>query len=179
MHKTLLLAAMLLTSPAFAATPATLAPLIASMQERLTVADQVALSKWDSHKPVLDAPREHDVIAGAGKLAGVYTLDPALAEQFFTAQIEANKLVQYALLSQWYEQGSAPGTPRVDLAKEIRPHLDVLQKQLLQRLAAFAPSRGDPQCSRWLAAAIAASPVDTLHRTALIRAAGELCISPS
>jgi len=75
--------------------------------------------------------------------------------------------------------GSAPATPRVDLAKEIRPQLDVLQKQLMERLAAFAPSRNDPQCPRWLATAIEARQADALQRTALVRATGELCASPS
>ncbi len=174
---TLLLGA--LAQPALAAAPATLAPLLDSVQQRLEIAPKVALTKWDNHKPVLDAPRERDVIAGAGKLAADYKLDGALAEQFFAAQIEANKLVQYGLLSQWNQQGKAPDTPRVDLGKEIRPQLDVLQKQLLERLAAFAPSRNDPQCPRWLAGAIEARKADALQRSALIRATGELCATPS
>ncbi|QKZ02635.1 MULTISPECIES: chorismate mutase [Pseudomonas] len=177
--RTLLLCTAAFTLPAFADAPATLAPLLDSVAQRLEVAPKVALTKWDSHKPVLDAPRERDVIAGAGKLAADYKLDGALAEQFFAAQIEANKLVQYSLLSQWNQQGSAPGTPRADLAKEIRPQLDVLQKQLLERLAAFAPSRTDAQCPRWLAAAIGARKADPLQHQALVRATGELCSAPS
>ncbi len=168
-----------LAQPAFAAAPSTLAPLLDSVQQRLEIAPKVALTKWDSHKPVLDAPRERDVIAGAGKLAADYQLDGALAEQFFAAQIEANKLVQYGLLAQWNQAGSAPTTPRVDLGKEIRPQLDVLQKQLLQRLSAFAPSRNDPQCPRWVAAAIQARNTDPLQSLALTRATGELCATPS
>ena len=178
MRRTLLLAATLFSSAAFAA-PATLAPLLDSVQQRLDIAPKVALTKWDNHKPVLDAPRERDVIAGAGKLAAEYKVDGALAEQFFAAQIEANKLVQYGLLTQWNAKGAAPDTPRVDLAKETRPQLDVLQKQLLERLAAFAPSRNDPQCPRWVASAIEARKADALQRTALVRATGELCASPS
>ncbi|EIK96821.1 chorismate mutase [Pseudomonas sp. M47T1] len=174
---TLLLGA--LAQPAFAAAPPTLAPLLDSVQQRLEIAPKVALTKWDSHKPVLDAPRERDVIAGAGKLAADYKVDSALAEQFFAAQIEANKLVQYGLLTQWNAKGGAPDTPRADLAKDIRPLLDVLQKQLLERLAAFAPSRNDAQCPRWLASAIEARKADALQRNALIRATGELCAKPS
>lgn len=51
----LALLTLLLASNACAA-PATLSPLLASIEERLAIADQVALSKWDSHKPVEDRP---------------------------------------------------------------------------------------------------------------------------
>jgi len=179
MRRPLLLAATLFSSAALAGPPTSLAPLLDSVQQRLEIASKVALTKWDNHKPVLDAPREREVMGGAGMLAAEYKVDAALAEQFFAAQIEASKLVQYGLLSQWNAKGSAPATPRVDLAKEIRPKLDVLQKQLLERLAAFAPSRNDPQCPRWLASAIEARQADALQRTALVRATGELCASPS
>ncbi|WP_282598330.1 Ada metal-binding domain-containing protein, partial [Pseudomonas chlororaphis] len=62
------------------------------------------------------------------------------------AQIEANKLVQYAHLSEWTLQGQAPDAPRPDLVGQIRPQLDLLQKRLLQQLADFSPYRNDPQC---------------------------------
>jgi chorismate mutase len=180
MRKTLLLlTATLLTTQAFAAPPAALTPLLASIQERLAIADQVALSKWDSHKAVEDRPREKDVIAGAIALAPNYKLEPATVEQFFSAQIEANKLVQYAHLSAWHLQGKAPDTARPDLVGKIRPHLDELQKHLLQQLAAFSPYRQDPQCPQWLAQANKSNSKDPLHRLAMIRATAELCTNAS
>ena len=45
------------------AAPPTLEPLLNSIAERLEIADQVALSKWDSKKPVEDKKREQEVIA--------------------------------------------------------------------------------------------------------------------
>ena len=138
--------ALLLASATANAAPPTLDPLLNSIAERLEIADQVALSKWDSHKPVEDKKREQEVIASVTAQAQSYKLDPTAAEQFFAAQIEANKLVQYTHLSDWQFQGKAPDDPRPDLVQQIRPRLDELQKRLLQQLADFTPLRTDPKC---------------------------------
>ena len=169
---------LLLTSAGAFAAPPTLEPLLNSIAERLEIADQVALSKWDSHKPVEDRKREQEVIASVVAQAPSYKLDPAAAEQFFSAQIEANKLVQYTHLSDWQLQGKAPDDPRPDLVKQIRPQLDQLQKRLLQQLADFTPQRTDPQCPQWLAAAVHEPLNDPLRQLAMIRATAELCIYP-
>ena len=171
--------ALLLISTNASAAPATLAPLLNSIAERLEIADQVALSKWDSHKPVEDKKREKEVIASVVAQAPSYTLAPAAVEQFFAAQIEANKLVQYTHLSDWQVQGKAPDDPRPDLVKQIRPQLDELQKRLLQQLADFTPQRTDPQCPQWLAEAVHEPLNDPLRQLAMIRATAELCVRPT
>lgn len=160
------------TSPA----PAPLAPLIATISERLAIADQVALTKWDSGKPIQDSPREALVIAAAAKLAPTYSLDAQEVSQFLAAQIEANKLVQYALLAKWHEEGKAPDTPRPDLVRQIRPHLDQLQGRLLREYSAFAVYRQDPECPNWLIQQSRLQAKDTIHELALTRAVGELCV---
>ncbi|MBD8270442.1 chorismate mutase [Pseudomonas fluorescens] len=169
--------ALLFVSASASAAPPTLEPLLNSIAERLEIADQVALSKWDSKKPVEDKKREQEVIASVVAQAPSYKLDPAVAEQFFSAQIEANKLVQYTHLSDWQFQGKAPDDPRPDLVKQIRPRLDELQKRLLQQLADFTPQRTDPQCPQWLAEAVHEPLNDPLRQLAMIRATAELCIS--
>jgi len=156
--------------------PAALAPLLGSISEPLPIADQVALTKWDSGKPIQDSPREQQVIAAAAKLAPSYKLDGDEVSQFLAAQIEANKLVQYALLASWHAVGKAPDSPRPDLTKQIRPKLDQLQIQLLQHYAAFAPYRRDPECPNWLGQQRARQARDSIHDLALVRATGELCI---
>ncbi len=166
------------TTPAPPPTPAALAPLLSTIQERLAIADKVALSKWDSGKPVEDRQREHEVIAGALANAPDYKLSNEAVEQFFSAQIEANKLVQYAHLSDWHAQGKAPNDPRPDLDGLIRPQLDLLQKRLLQQLADFTPYRKDPHCPLWLAKANKAAAQAPLRELALIRATAELCSTP-
>ncbi|AVU78238.1 chorismate mutase [Pseudomonas sp. Fig-3] len=173
----LALSAALLGTAAQAATaPTTLAPLLGTIGERLAIADQVALSKWDSRKPVEDRQREREVIAAAVAQAPAYKLSSEAVEAFFAAQIEANKLVQYAHLSDWQLQGKAPDAPRPDLVGQIRPQLDQLQKRLLQQLADFSPYRTDPQCPQWLAQATHTVSNDPLRQMALVRATAELCV---
>ncbi|UXZ25388.1 MULTISPECIES: chorismate mutase [unclassified Pseudomonas] len=168
--------ALLFISASASAAPPTLEPLLNSIAERLEIADQVALSKWDSHKPVEDKKREQEVIASVVAQAPTYKLDPAAAEQFFSAQIEANKLVQYTHLSDWQFQGKAPDNPRPDLVKQIRPQLDQLQKRLLQQLADFTPQRTDPQCPQWVTQAVHEPQNEPMRQLAMIRATAELCI---
>ncbi len=175
LKRRLVFALLFVSASAFAAPP-TLEPLLNSIAERLTIADQVALSKWDSKKPVEDKKREQDVLASVIAQAPSYKLEPAAAEQFFSAQIEANKLVQYTHLSDWQFQGKAPDDPRPDLIKQIRPQLDQLQKRLLQQLADFTPQRTDPHCPQWLAEAVHEPLNDPLRQLAMIRATAELCI---
>ncbi|MCF4997973.1 chorismate mutase [Pseudomonas syringae] len=167
----------LLAGTAQAATaPDTLQPLLVTLNERLNIGDLVALTKWDSGKPIQDSAREAQVIANARTLATERKLDPEDVAQLIAAQMEANKLVQYGLLAKWQAAGAAPDTPRPDLGKQIRPRLDELQTRLLQQYAAFTPYRRDPNCSAWLATARANLTVDALHNLALTRATGELCI---
>lgn len=169
-----------LASAAQAATPSpapeTLQPLLFTINERLNLADLVALTKWDSGKPIQDTTREAQVIANAKKTAASVKLDPDEAADLVAAQIEANKLVQYGLLAQWQAARKAPDMPRPDL-NQIRPRLDELQSRLLQQYADFVPYRNDPDCPTWLAGQRSDLIKDALHGQALIRATGELCIT--
>ena len=140
--------ALLLVSASASAAPPGLEPLLNSITERLAIAAQ----------------------------APSYKLDPAVAEQFFAAQIEANKLVQYTRLSDWQFMGKAPDLPRPDLVGKIRPQLDQMQKRLLQQLADFAPQRNNPQCPQWVARAIHEPLHEPLMQIARARATGELCL---
>jgi chorismate mutase len=167
----------LLATTAHAAAPAeTLKPLLETLNERLNIGDLVALTKWDSGKPIQDSPREAQVIANARALAAEHKLDPEDVAQLIAAQMEANKLVQYGLLAQWQAATAAPDTPRPDLGKQIRPRLDELQTRLLQQYAEFAPYRHDANCPAWLAKARSGLTHDALHELALTRATGELCV---
>ena len=170
----------LIASGAQAATPTaapdTLQPLLTTINERLNIADQVALTKWDSGKPIQDTAREALVIANAKKQAVERKLDPDEAADLIAAQIEANKLVQYGLIAQWQAAHKAPDVPRPDLS-QIRPKLDELQSRLLQEYADFVPYRVDPECPTWLAEQRSALIKDALHGQALIRATGELCVT--
>ncbi len=161
--------------PAIAATPD---PLLALVAERNALGDQVALSKWDSGKPVLDPVREAAVLDSVRGRAAARGLDPAAAAAFFAAQIEANKLVQYRLLQRWRARGQAPALPRPDLAA-LRMRLDRLQDELLAALAGSEELRARPDCAAVVSARLdayaAAQRLDALHRLALVRGLGDFC----
>jgi chorismate mutase len=121
-----------------------LAPLEISAR-RLAILEQVALAKWDSNAAVEDAPREVEVIMSAVKDGELKGLDRTFVSDFFRAQIEANKIVQYSLLAEWHRFGRAPAHRAINLAS-IRPHLDKLQTELIGELAETANIRASADC---------------------------------
>lgn len=155
--------------------PALLDPLLEAISERLMVADQVALSKWDSGQAIEDLPREQQVIASARNRSAEFELDADSVQQLFRAQIEANKRVQNALHAQWRSAGHAPETARQDLGRDIRPTLDRLQTQLLQAYANFQPLRNAPECASLLSAGLKRHSIDPIHDQALVLATTGVC----
>jgi chorismate mutase len=129
-------------------------PLVRTSARRLAIAEQVALSKWDSGADVEDAPREAQVIEGAVKAGEARGLDAVTVTTFFKAQIEANKVVQYSLLADWRRNGGAPPHGPIDLAGVIRPELDHLQKELVSELADTKEIRSGPNCRVEIADAV-------------------------
>lgn len=156
--------------------------LIAISARRLSIGKQVALSKWDSKVPVEDAPREAHVIAAAIQAGELRGLDQTSVATFFKAQIEANKLVQYSLLAEWYRLGNAPVHSSIDLANTIRPELDQIQTALIAELADTTNIRAKASCPTELALAVgkyvAAHQADLsdLDAIALDRALATACI---
>ena len=134
--------------------------LVASSAERLTIAEQVALAKWDSKGRVEDPPREAVVIDKAKEAGAARQIDADWVAAFFRAQIEANKEVQYAQLAAWHRAGAAPAHQPVDLAHDIRPRLDMLQTQFIRQLAAAAPLRMAADCNAQVAQAVGNYAID-------------------
>lgn len=136
-----LLAALLLPGPLLQAQPLSpaLQQLLSLSSQRLQLADQVALSKAQSGKAVQDSPREEQQLQMlAGQAAG-HGVDAEQVRLLFAAQIEANKLVQYRLLSR-----PLPGAGQVIDLEPIRERLNQLNLELLQGYApALAELRGD------------------------------------
>ena len=158
-----------------------LQPLVETSAHRLTIAEQVALSKWDSGTAVEDAPREAQVIAGAIKAAEAKGLDSAAVSSFFKAQIEANKVVQYSLLADWRRAGTAPAHTPINLAATIRPKLDQVQTELVDELAATAAIRTGPTCQVDIAKAVGKylsthpQEATSLHAIAIDRSLAAAC----
>ena len=132
--------------------------LVALSAARLDLSRQVALTKWDSRQPVADPPgdpREQEVVAAAAQEAGARGLPGELVTAFFTDQIEASKLVQFALMARWRREGGAPAEPRADLRNELRPALDRLRPRFIDELVATRSLRERPDCRERLTHATA------------------------
>jgi chorismate mutase len=146
---------------------------------RLHVAREVALTKWDTHKPIEDSEREGVVISAAAAEAAPAGVSRQLATHFFADQIEANKLVQYGLLAQWHREGQAPAERRASLTNDIRPELDRLQGEFIRELAATDGLRAKPDCAARLSQATqvysSAHKLDALYSVALDRALARVC----
>ncbi|WP_187290209.1 chorismate mutase [Terriglobus saanensis] len=158
-----------------------LQPLVEASAQRLALADQVALAKWDSGMPIEDATREASVIAGAVKSGESKDLDSVSVANFFKAQIESNKIVQYGLLAKWRRSGGAPKHAPIDLVATIRPQLDWIQIALVTALAETKAMRSDPACKDDVAKAVGKylalhkRNADALHAIALDRSLAATC----
>jgi chorismate mutase len=128
--------------------------LVGASAQRLVIAEQVALAKWDSGTPVEDTSREAQVIASAIREGESRGLDQASVSNFFRAQIEANKLVQYSLLAEWRRVGKVPNHTPVNLANTIRPQLDQVQTTLIAELAETVVIRANASCRTDIAKAV-------------------------
>lgn len=128
--------------------------LVESSAQRVAIADQVALSKWDSAMSVEDPVREAAVIASAVAEGRGRQLAGEDVARFFKAQIEANKLVQYSLLSTWRFLNYAPPHAPVNLVGTVRPELDRLQTTMVLALAEASPVRSSKTCASEVATAV-------------------------
>jgi chorismate mutase len=158
-----------------------LQPLVETSAQRLLIAERVALAKWDSGTPVEDGSREVQIIEHAITAGESEGLNQAAVSNFFRAQIEANKLVQYSLLADWRRAGKAPDHNSVNLAKTIRPELDQLETALIEELAETAGIRASASCHADVAKAVGKFVSSTktkfspLRRIALDRALAAAC----
>ena len=155
-------------------------PLVRDLADRVKIADQVALSKWDSGRPVYDPQREAQVVEKAMASASAYGLVAQDVQHVFEDQIEASKAVQYARLDAWKRLGRAPAWPRQSLSDEIRPQLDRLQIAIMEDLQRLGPLRRAADCRIRVANAARQiarlAAFDRVHRAALDRAIARVCI---
>jgi chorismate mutase len=131
-----------------------LQPLVETSARRLLIGEQVALAKWDNGATVEDPPREAQVIMAAVRDGDARGLDPTSVSNFFKAQIEANKVIQYSLLADWRRSGRAPVHAPIDLVATIRPELDRVQTALIAELADTVAIRASTTCRADVAKAI-------------------------
>lgn len=153
---------------------------IAQASQRLVLADTVARYKWLKSQDITDVPRENALLDNVTQRSPGFGVDPQFARTFFRDQIEANKLVQQGLISDWR---LTPPPPQAvpDLASSIRPQLDQLTTTLLTSLARVQSLRQADDCPVRLAHSLAEwrrlNNSDSLHEQALQRALAHLCAS--
>ncbi|KVG68778.1 hypothetical protein WJ33_23305 [Burkholderia ubonensis] len=168
-------------SPGAQAQDTTFVPLVESMAARLQTAYPVALSKFDSGKPVYDKAREAQVIANVERAAPAYQIASEDAAAVFGDQIEASKVAQFALLNDWRRAGQAPSTQRRPL-EEIRTELDRLQGDIMRELHLAEPWRTLPDCKIQVAKSVehvskeGKFNFDIEQRVALDRAVASVCL---
>lgn len=150
--------------------------------KRLGISRGVALTKWDTRQPVADPPndpREKEVIAAAVDEAKRRNVPTELAAAFFSDQIEASKLMQFALMAEWRRAGTAPPERRADLKTELRPALDDLRARFIDELAATQTLRDAPACrgdmARTTKAYAQSRRLSTLEAIALDRGLARVC----
>jgi chorismate mutase len=153
--------------------------LIAQASQRIMLADIVARYKWEHHQSVTDPAREQALLNTVARQAPAIGVDPQLAQTFFSDQIEANKLVQQALLDDWRRAPPASTAVSPDLATSTRPQFDHLTDTLLGGLARVDALRHTDACPVRLAHSLAdwkaLRSLDSLHAQALTRAFAHLC----
>lgn len=124
-----------LAGPAVAVTPLdAAASLVVVIRQRLDVAPGVAKSKWNTKGSIEDLEREKALIDKVAADAPAQGLDPTRATRFLRAQIEASKVIQAGLFSEWTRADHGPFADAPDLKTEIRPILDRITPEFLRLL---------------------------------------------
>ena len=108
--------------------------LLRLMQQRLTLMHDVARWKWHAGKPITDPEREGHVLQCVVERGRDKGLDPALVGRFFTAQMEAARLVQHADFERWKAKRRKPSAGTTSLAVR-RQRIDQLNSKLIDALA--------------------------------------------
>lgn len=127
--------------------------LLELIDQRLSIAADVAKAKWNSNSIVDDPEREKQILASISTKAttmGVTNL--ALVEVFFQNQFEASKIIQTRLIMHWHTEYPADFKFKdaPNLAQDIRPKLDQLTPELITALQDVQPLLSQPALRAYL-----------------------------
>ena len=104
---------------------------------RLSYMKDIAAFKAEKNINVYDGEREQSVLEKSKEQASQIGLDPESVMAFFTAQMNAAKVIQYRWLAEWQSEPlSVTYKPR-DLTKDIRPALIVLGEEIIISIHAY------------------------------------------
>ncbi len=122
-------------SEAPAAGVAALDRLLGAMGERLELMHEVARVKWNAKRPIRDAEREAALLGQMVERGRTHALEDDFTRTFFTAQMEAARLVQEADFDRWRRQQQPPFAETSTL-EALRQRIDAINQDLLAALAA-------------------------------------------
>ena len=121
------------SSSGIAAVDDRLNPLVTLMIQRLQLSREVAWSKCQAGIPVADPIREARILTdlkAAGRQEGLTSEE---VSRLFIPQIAASRRYQEELIAGWRSGIDVPKIKPLDLAAEIRPRLDKLNREMLRR----------------------------------------------
>ncbi len=139
-------------------------------RQRLALAPEVAWFKHSGGIPVYDASRENALIASVvaeGRSAG---LDSEAVRRFFSAEMEASRRIQWEWIHAWNKGWATPARDPLDLASDLRPRIDDINRRQIAALALGAQPLTIAQLS--------ALGERFLPKKSLSRAAASFAITP-
>lgn len=148
--------------------------LIAQVEQRLAIAPDVAMAKWNSEAPINAPEREAQILERVVVEAQQQGVDQQLARAFFQDQFDASKAVQQQLHQQWQQASQPPFDNPPDLASDIRPQLDTLTPQLIQSLHEYQMLESEPAAQQYLEDRAASAVADHEYAEALETALSSL-----
>jgi chorismate mutase-like protein len=117
--------------------------LLRLMERRLALMHDVARWKWNAGQPITDTQRERALIQSVVERGRGKGLEPDLVRTFFTAQMEAARLVQQADFDRWKAKQQKPSADPTSLAV-LREQIDELNRELIDVLAEVRPWLSEP-----------------------------------
>jgi serine protease Do len=120
--------------------------LLSAIARRLAVMPDVARAKWNARRPILDAPREAEVLDRLAAKAQKLGLDPADARRLFAAQMAAARMLQEQLFAEWKSAAIDRFDDALDLKEALRPRVDRASDDLLAAYAKLRPHLDTAGC---------------------------------
>lgn len=148
--------------------------LLGQVEQRLAVAPDVAMAKWNSGAPINAPEREAQILERVVVEAQQQGVDQQLARAFFQDQFDASKAVQQQLHQQWQQASQPPFDNPPDLASDVRPQLDTLTPQLIQSLHEYQSLEDEPAALQYFEDNAARAVADHEYAEALEMALSSL-----
>lgn len=113
----------------------TIDQLLLLMQKRLIIMHEVARTKWNQALPIEDKVREQQIIDALVEKAHPLGVDKKWVSEFFNAQIEAAKEVQYNDFAFWKQEKVLRFEKVLSLKDELRAYIDQINQEMIELLS--------------------------------------------